>query len=142
MAADGAGFLAGWRGLGRFWLTVLTALGLGAVILQSLGPPATEEPRPVASRPQEKLEPPRIVHPDPASKTADSTLPPEQRPGRDTPGPVTDPDPGLLQPDPAAPDRFLPVIAVDGRVPMRVYAAGFDPTTRRPRVGLLVAGIG
>src|SRR5947209_4439187 len=32
MAADGPGFLAGWRGLGRFWLLVLAVLGLGAAI--------------------------------------------------------------------------------------------------------------
>ena len=34
MAADGPGFLAGWRGLGRFWLLVLAVLGLGAAILR------------------------------------------------------------------------------------------------------------
>ena len=27
-------------------------------------------------------------------------------------------------------------------MPMQVYAAGFDSSTRRPRVGLLLAGIG
>jgi len=144
MAADGPGFLAGWRGLGRFWLLVLAVLGLGAAILQSLGPPLppTQQPVAAAAGPQEKLEPPRVVHPDLAGRTAEATVPPEQRPGRDTPGPVADPDPGLLAPDPAAPDRSLPVIAVDGRAPMRAYAAGFDPTTTRPRVGVVVAGIG
>jgi hypothetical protein len=37
---------------------------------------------------------------------------------------------------------MLPRIAADGRMPMQVYAAGFDTSTRRPRVGLLIAGIG
>jgi len=36
----------------------------------------------------------------------------------------------------------LPRIAADGRTPMHEYAAGFDPSTRRPRVGILIAGIG
>jgi polysaccharide deacetylase 2 family uncharacterized protein YibQ len=138
---DRPGFLAGWRGLGRFWLIVLSALGFGAVILQSLGPPPVPQQQ-AASAPPQALEPPRIVHPDLAGKPASQVAPPEQRPGRDTPGPVTDPDPGLLEPDPIAPDWSLPRIAADGRAPMRVYAAGFDPTTTRPRVGILVAGIG
>jgi polysaccharide deacetylase 2 family uncharacterized protein YibQ len=36
----------------------------------------------------------------------------------------------------------LPRIASDGRLPMQVYAAGFDSSTRRPRVGLVLAGFG
>lgn len=145
------GFLAGWRGLGRFWLLVLTALGLGAVVLQSLGPPAaTQQPQQAAAKqqrqaaagPPQVAPPPRVVHPDQAVRPAGEAVPRERRPGRDTPGPVADPDPALSEPDPAAPGRSLPCIAVDGRAPMHVYAAGFDPTTTRPRVGILVAGIG
>src|SRR5689334_338743 len=140
MAARGTGFLAGWRGLGRFWMIVLTALGFGAVMLQSLGPPqgppqgSIMPPAHPAAVPQETLEPPRIIHPDLSGKATSQAAPAEPRPGRDTPGPVADPDPGLSEPDPLVPDRSLPRIAVDGRAPMRVYAAGFDPTTTRPRV--------
>ncbi len=47
-----------------------------------------------------------------------------------------------MQPDNAEEKTFLPRIAADGRTPMHEYAAGFDPTSRRPRVGILVAGIG
>jgi uncharacterized protein len=36
----------------------------------------------------------------------------------------------------------LPRIATDGRAPTQVYAAGFDKTDLRPRVGLLLAGAG
>jgi uncharacterized protein len=36
----------------------------------------------------------------------------------------------------------LPRIAADGRLPMQAYAAGFDHSSRRPRIGLLLAGIG
>jgi polysaccharide deacetylase 2 family uncharacterized protein YibQ len=59
-----------------------------------------------------------------------------QRPGRNTPGPVADPDPLLLE------NGGLPRVAVDGRPPMQIYAAGFDPTTIRPRVGIVIASIG
>jgi len=62
-----------------------------------------------------------------------------RRPGRDTPGPIADPDPALQEDTPAG---KLPRIADDGRMPMQVYAAGFDRSNRRPRVGLLLAGVG
>jgi polysaccharide deacetylase 2 family uncharacterized protein YibQ len=62
--------------------------------------------------------------------------------GRDTPGPVADPDPGLLEPAGDGSTQTLPKISADGRVAMRVYAAGFDHSSRRPRVGILLAGIG
>jgi polysaccharide deacetylase 2 family uncharacterized protein YibQ len=37
---------------------------------------------------------------------------------------------------------LVPRISEDGRMPMQVYAAGFDSSARRPRVGLVLAGIG
>jgi uncharacterized protein len=64
------------------------------------------------------------------------------RPGRGAPGPIADPDPSLLEPYSADPNLGLPRIAMDGRAPMSAYAAGFDPTSMRPRVGMLIAGIG
>jgi hypothetical protein len=69
-------------------------------------------------------------------------MPAADRPGRDTAGPIADPDPALLEPSPGTPSDMLPRIAEDGRRPMQVYAAGFDRSTRRPRVGILLAGIG
>jgi polysaccharide deacetylase 2 family uncharacterized protein YibQ len=48
----------------------------------------------------------------------------------------------LLDPMPPPDNGFLPRISADGREPMQEYAAGFDPTSRRPRVGLIIAGIG
>ncbi len=119
-------------------MIILAMFGFAAVILQSLGPPkqrvaqaeaAAAPPEPVAA----DVKVPAAPGPSPFA---------EQPPGRDTPGAVTDPDPGLLAPDPSAPNRSLPRIAVDGRTPMHVYASGFDPTTVRPRVGVLIAGIG
>jgi polysaccharide deacetylase 2 family uncharacterized protein YibQ len=64
------------------------------------------------------------------------------RPGRDTPGPIADPDPAMLEPLASDAKLLLPRISIDGRAPMRMYAGGFDPSTLRPRVGLLIAGIG
>ena len=129
-----------WRALGAFWAVVLVALGGGAAVLQVLGPPSPH-PHPPAALVQAEPAPPTalpaVVKLAPAPPTAQ--VPP---PGRDTPGPVTDPDPALEEPAPGLPDRRIPRIAEDGRMPMQLYAAGFDHTNRRPRVGLVLAGIG
>ena len=142
------GLLSGWAGLGRFWLIVLVVLGAGAGMLQLLGPPARNLPR-VAAAPSHVAEPEAkrppvkaLEQPQAAIKVADKTAPAMGAPGRSTPGPVADPDPALLEPNPPPLTGLLPRIAVDGRTPMREYAAGFDPTSRRPRVGLIVGGIG
>ncbi|MCS6932502.1 MAG: divergent polysaccharide deacetylase family protein, partial [Acetobacteraceae bacterium] len=60
--------------------------------------------------------------------------PPPARPG---PGPP--PDPALLEPSRHGP---LPRIAPDGTTPARYYARGFDREDRRPRIAILVGGIG
>jgi uncharacterized protein len=133
---------SGWRGLGVFWLVVLLLAGGGGFTLHVLGPVAPPPPRPAVT---EALTPSRqAARPTPPpptqQRTVESRLAP--RPGRDTPGPITDPDPALLEPMTGQPANLLPRIATDGRMPMQLYAAGFDPSTRRPRVGLLVAGVG
>ena len=75
----------------------------------------------------------------PSTRDVASSL---DRPGRTTPGPVADPDPALLEPYPVASGFTLPRIAADGRRPMGAYAAGFDSSSLRPRVGILISGIG
>lgn len=131
----------GWRGLGVFWLAVLSLTGIGAGILQYLGPPGPQPPRearaipaPVVARAMPAEEPAVVV--------ARSGLVPPPVAGRDTPGPVADADPSLLEPLGDGLKENLPRIASDGRTAMQVYAAGFDHTSRRPRVGVLLAGIG
>ena len=129
---------SGWRGLGLFWLATLVMLGAGAGILQVLGPPAVHPvpvspPAPPVAKAADAPGPPVLVSQQPQR-------PPIQRPGRDTPGPVADPDPALQEPGPDG--GMLPRIAADGRMPMQVYAAGFDRSSRRPRIGLVLAGIG
>jgi uncharacterized protein len=134
--------VTGWRGLGVFWLAVLLLVGGGAAVLQALGPPL------VLPHSQAVTAPPKVAAitpapaPPPLVSQRREPSPPPDRPGRDTPGPVADPDPALLEPMPGAPSQMLPRIAEDGRRPSQVYAAGFDPTTRRPKVGILLAGIG
>ena len=55
---------------------------------------------------------------------------------------IAPPDPALLEPMQAEPGASLPRIAADGRAPMHVYAAGFDPSDTRPRIAVLIADIG
>lgn len=130
----------GWRGLAIFWAALLVALGAGAGLLQSLGPPAppartTASVTPVAAAAPAPIPAAAIIRP------VAQTQAPDSRPGRGTPGPVADPDPALQEPAPGM-DGTLPRIAEDGRMPMQVYAAGFDRSSQRPRVGLLLAGVG
>jgi hypothetical protein len=131
------GFFAGWRGLGRFWAGVAGVVVAGVVTVQTLGPPAPSVR--VAMKPpvREAIPPPTILKP------VRPVAPPDNRPGRDSPGPVADPDPALqeLGPGLTASD-YVPRIAQDGRMPMQAYAAGFDRSSERPRVGLILAGIG
>ncbi len=120
------------RALFWFWGAVAAALLLAAVVLQTIGPPPPARPTVTAD-----ATPPSVILPVPAPAGQ-----PALRPGRDTPGPIASPDPGLLEVDPDDPTAMLPRIAADGRAPMAVYARGFDQSTRRPRVGLLFAGFG
>jgi len=131
--------LSGWRGLGVFWAAVLVLLSGGALVLQVLGPP----PVPRSARTMVSAAHPPAGVPAPAPLVSRHiAAPPSDRPGRSTPGPIADPDPALLEPGPGGAQAMLPKIAEDGRRPSQFYAAGFDQTTRRPRIGILLAGIG
>lgn len=129
------GFFSGWRGLGRFWIAVLLTFWAGVGALEYLGPPPANTPVPHLVTRQDPIPEPEIVHPPSAVATT------SVHPGRDIPGPIADPDPGLLET--YGKERWqLPRIAADGRAPFAVYAGGFDPTSLRPRVAVVVAGIG
>jgi polysaccharide deacetylase 2 family uncharacterized protein YibQ len=129
-------------------------VGGGAGGLQVLGPLpigrpiALAPPRPAGTPSQPAGTPPKVAAvapsptPPPPLVTETHDLPVADRPGRGTPGPIADPDPALLEPTPGAPSAMMPRIALDGRMPMQVYAAGFDRSSRRPRVGIVLAGIG
>jgi hypothetical protein len=127
-AAAPAGLVLGeWRGLALFWAVVLGGLAVGGVTLQVLGPPAARPGAPPGA--QVAVAPPRAAM--------------LGRPGRLIAGPIAAPDPALLEPAPGdASAALLPRIAADGRAPMQVYAAGFDPATTAPRIAVLLAGVG
>jgi polysaccharide deacetylase 2 family uncharacterized protein YibQ len=142
-----SGFLGGWRGLARFWAIVAGLLGAMVVTLQVLGPPdAPSEPVPTAPSPAVAPAGRSAAGTDPAApRPAQAGVPappPSDRPGRATPGPVADPDPALLEPSSDGSSGPLPRVTPDGRRAMQVYAAAFDPQTRRARVGLVLAGVG
>lgn len=115
----------------------------GGGILEYLGPPASRE-----AAPAEPAKQAAAPNPTPLPKPVVVAVGPERvapagpRPGRDTPGPINDPDPALLETVAGNPGVKLPRISDDGRAPFQVYAAGFDQSSRRPRVGLLLAGVG
>ncbi len=136
------GLLSGWAGLGRFWLAVLAVLGLTAGVVQTFGPRETPAGQAVAAKPapvpSEQPAPGKTAMAEAGHKAGFSP----QSPGRAVPGPISDPDPALLEPVGGTPPAFLPRISTDGRAPMHEYAAGFDLTSRRPRVGIIIAGIG
>jgi len=123
-------------------VTVALAIALG--ILEALGPPPSPAmttvklaPRHLASLPSAA---PAVAEVKAVGRFEAAS--PQLRPGRGIAGPIADPDPSMLEPYAGAPNLSLPRIGVGDRAPMSVYASGFDPSNVRPRVGMLIAGIG
>lgn len=100
------------RALGWFWGIVVGILAVGAVTLQLLGPP---------------------VHP--VAAVAVVTRPPPAA----WDGHIASPDPALLEP---GRDGALPRIAADGRLSRLVYARPTPAPDGRPRIGLVLSGLG
>ena len=85
----------------------------------------------------------------PAAAAPPQAPPPEARPGSAPRAPgaaIIGPQEALTEPAPDFPGSRLPRTgrAADGAtiLPMQVYAAGYDPHDTRPRVALLLAGMG
>jgi polysaccharide deacetylase 2 family uncharacterized protein YibQ len=123
------------RALGWFWIAVLVLLAGGGGALQWLGPPrmatamaAASVPTQAAARPREDA-PPTAGLADVGSPGQAASL-------------VHSPDPALLEASATYPGGMLPRIGPDGRMPMTMYAAHAEPPDARPRVALLLAGIG
>jgi hypothetical protein len=119
----------------------LVVLGVGAGVIEVLGP--SPPPAMMVAGPIVRTDPLPAVRGPAAVEVRDAPQSPS-RPGKDIAGPIADPDPSLQEPYPggAGANLKLPVISADGRVPMAAYAAGFDPSTIRPKVGILIAGFG
>lgn len=112
----------GWIWLAVFWAVVLLGLGGGGMTLAWLGPPAA----PVAA-----TEPPiATIETPPASPPVPRGVPANL---------ARHVDPALVEDTPAG---ALPRIGTDDRMPMRAYARPFDRQDTRPRVALILGGIG
>lgn len=113
----------GWIWLGVFWAVVVLAFGGGGATLAVLGPPPAP-PVAVAELPLAPVE----------------TPPPPPAPPRGVPESLArHVDPTLVEFTAAG---ALPRIGADGRMPMRAYARSFDRGDPRPRVALILGGIG
>lgn len=116
----------GWLWLGLFWLLVLLGFAGGGVTLALLGPP---------DAPATAL-----------AEVAREPVAPSETPAPAAPAPRGVPenlarhvDPGLVE---FTALGAMPRIGADGRMPMRAYARPFDRQDPRPRVALILGGIG
>ncbi len=110
---DGKRLRLAWRLLAVFWAVLLSGAGGLIGTLAWRGPPDAVT---------------AAAHILPA--------PPLQPP------PVAAPSAALLERSTDVAGGQLPRIGPDGRAPMQIYAAPFDRSDQRPRVALLIAGIG
>lgn len=106
----------GWRWLGVFWAVVLVIVVLTAAVLQALGPVA----RSVVDAPAVV---PTVV-------------------GAEWNGRIAAPDPALMEPSRSFPLSFLPRVSADGRLPRRVYNRPAAVVPGRPRIAIVLAGVG
>ena len=135
--------MSGFRPLLLFWACILGVLGTGAVALQLMGPPRplVRQPVGLAARPTMPAQP-SLPHSPAAvpARVPPSTLNPAPEP-RLAASAIPDPDPALQEPAPDLPGRMLPR-REGARQSSVIYAAGFDPAERHPRVALVLDGAG
>jgi uncharacterized protein len=129
---------AALRALGWFWAVTLVALAGGAGALQWLGPPHAPMPALTTAAPPAAM--PRQDAAAPTAGLEPTTM--VDAGNATTPILIHAPDPALLEPSATYPGGVLPRIGSDGRMAMRVYAARAAPPDTRPRVALLLSGIG
>jgi polysaccharide deacetylase 2 family uncharacterized protein YibQ len=99
--------------------------------------PSTAIPPTIPAPPQQQASKPPATAPIPVPPF---TATPETR----VPFPTVDglapvPDQGLIE---RTADGLLPRIGADGRKPWQVYARPFDPGDKRPRIALIIGGLG
>ena len=149
-AAPRYGGRRGWLALAGVWCVVLVLAVAGAGVLQWLGPPHAAQPQVAARRPAR----PKVMPPTLPSLAIAGAAPSAVHAAA-FPGPVAPavpavagvraiaaPQPGLLEAEADDAAAMLPRIGADRRSPMQAYAAAADPAERRPRIAVLVAGIG
>jgi polysaccharide deacetylase 2 family uncharacterized protein YibQ len=151
VAEDRGGLSPAWRALIAFWLMLLTG-GAALVAWLELTAPGETPLATAPARPSNGTEPAAAVTTAappsaPPTQTTATAEPPRTTPADRlagttaaiSPGGIAEPDPALIE---TRPDGALPRIASDGRQPWRVYARPFDETDRRPRIAVLVVGLG
>ena len=144
-----------WALIG-FWGGVVAVSGIGAGILQYLGPP---EPPPLPSSaivhgaavpPVAPAKPKLAAAPPGAPPLAAAVSPSAAVPSMSAMGtgsvlragmPIPPPNPALLGPAVSNPNLEVPKIGPNGLAPMQAYAATV-PSGSGPRVAILVAGMG
>ena len=143
-----------WQLLGVFWCVVLGGAAVGIATLAYLGPPeeATQELEQLTLPPPEAPASPavaEVVRPSPvppvakpAAMTITAPVAPPPLVAPAVKGGIAPPDPTLLEASKLYPGGLLPKIGADHRTPMQAYAAPFNAADPRPRVALLMAGIG
>lgn len=100
-------------------------------------PPATiPPPPPQAARPPATAP---IPAPPPAPAPPSTATPETRVPFPTVDGPAPVPDQGLIE---RTAEGLLPKIGADGRKPWQVYGRPFDPNDKRPRIALIIGGLG
>ncbi len=154
--------LTGWRGLGAFWVLVLTLFAGGAGLLAWLGPPpGLPAPAPLVAQAPPAATAPAEAAPAATAAPATGTAAPAAAGAEAGAAPVAAPEPSPIleaayrsaQPgrpipavDPAlvetGPHGRLPRVGPDGRTAIRTYGRPFDRQDQRPRIGLVIGGLG
>ncbi|WP_439576391.1 divergent polysaccharide deacetylase family protein [Elioraea sp.] len=149
MTEHRGGLAPAWRALIAFWLVLLVGGGALVAWLEFAPPEEAGIAAAPAPPPQVSVPPAPDAAPPATAAVADApppaaspAAPAERLPGSAVqlgPGGIAEPDPALIE---LRPDGALPWIAPDGRQPWRVYARRFDDADRRPRIAVLVVGLG
>lgn len=146
----------GWAALGVFWLGVLGATGGAVGTLAWLGPPRSPSPAAEAApakAAQARVEARLPVGEPPERSAAVAQTAPDAGPpaASQNPAPRSGSAPpagrspgGAVEPalQEAGLHGPLPRVGPDGRTPIRAYGHPFDRADQRPRVGLVVGGLG
>lgn len=117
----------GWHALYAVWALLLLGLSGGAGVLAWLGPLPPSEPPMAVTQPAPAA---------PATAEADEAPTRQATPERPIPPGI---EPALLEAGPYGP---LPRIGAAGRSSIRAYGRPFDRADPRPRIGLIVGGLG
>ncbi len=123
------------RALVWFWVVVLLALAGGAGVLQWLGPPRASIAKAAPAAGPAAAMPPPVPAPPTAGLARSGAA-------AEPPGAIAAADPALLEASVTFPGGMLPRIGPGGLSAMKVYAAHAPPPDARPRVALLLSGIG